>query len=298
MSASKFWTEAMIELPGVREGGMLGRNGQRKLGTTRGSPRRSRTAKASPISRSAVKSRCAREWDGWGRLSGDGPRQQNSNQSEDPLGRRATHPPWRCTIESSARHSAGLPKMTAKCTNGGCKPNMSQCTPGAGLSWLMRGKAPPEMPAFQPYRGKPAVRNDRESRGNDGIIRSPGSRLDSTRLRDEDGQPPHLLGRRRFLHLAAGAAALPAVSSIAWAQAYPTRTVRFILPFGAGSASDTTARLFAERLSARWGKPVVVENRPGGDGLVSLDAFVGAHEDHTMWFGPAGTFNVLPYQHD
>src|SRR6516225_12473418 len=106
------------------------------------------------------------------------------------------------------------------------------------------------------------------------------------------------LPRRRFLHLAAGAAALPAVSSIAWAQAYPTRTVRFILPFGAGSASDTTARLFAERLSARWGKPVVVENRPGGDGLVSLDAFVGAHEDHTMWFGPAGTFNVLPYQHD
>src|SRR6516225_8273612 len=219
MSASKLWTEAMIELPGVREGGMLGRNGPRKLGTTRGSPRRSRTAKASPISRSAVKSRCAREWDGWGRLSGDGPRQQNSNQSEDPLGRRATHPPWRCTIESSARHSAGLPKMTTKCTNGGCKPNMSQCTPGAGLSWLMRWKAPPEMPAFQPYRGKPAVRNDRESRGNDGIIRSPGSRLDSTRLRDEDGQPPHLLGRRNFLHLAAGAAALPAVSRFAWAQA-------------------------------------------------------------------------------
>jgi len=91
--------------------------------------------------------------------------------------------------------------MTTKCTNGGCKPNMSQCTPGAGFSWLMRGKAPPEMPAFQPYRGKPAVRNDRESRGNDGIIRSPGSRLDSTRLRDEDGQPPHLLGRRQFLRL-------------------------------------------------------------------------------------------------
>jgi hypothetical protein len=54
---------------------------------------------------------------------------------------------------------------------------------GAGFSWLMCGKAPPEMPAFQPYRGKPAVRNDREGRGNDGIIRSPGSRLDSTRLR-------------------------------------------------------------------------------------------------------------------
>src|SRR5215475_14257290 len=106
------------------------------------------------------------------------------------------------------------------------------------------------------------------------------------------------LPRRQFLHLAAGAAALPAASRLARAQSYPTRPVRFILPFGAGSASDTTARLFAERLSARWGKPVVVENRPGGDGLVSLNAFVGAQDDHTMWFGPAGTFNVLPYQHD
>src|SRR6516225_12144250 len=80
------WTITMIELPGVIEGGMPGRNGQRKLGTTRGSPRRSRTAKASPISRSAVKSRCAREWDGWGRLSGDGPGQHNPDPSEGPWG--------------------------------------------------------------------------------------------------------------------------------------------------------------------------------------------------------------------
>src|SRR5215831_7092649 len=57
------------ELPGVGEDGMSGRNGQRKLGTTRGSPRRSRTAKASRISRFAAKSRCACEWGGWGRLS-------------------------------------------------------------------------------------------------------------------------------------------------------------------------------------------------------------------------------------
>ena len=85
-SASKFWTEAMIELPGVREDGMLGRNGQRKPGTTRGSPRRSRTAKASRISRHAVKSRCAHEWDGWGRLSDDGPGHYNPNPSEDPWG--------------------------------------------------------------------------------------------------------------------------------------------------------------------------------------------------------------------
>lgn len=81
-------------------------------------------------------------------------------------------------------------------------------------------------------------------------------------------------------------------------QAYPTQTVRFIVPYGAASASDITARLFADRLSARWGKPVVVENRPGGDGLVALNAFVGAHDDHTLFFGPAGTFEVLPYDQD
>jgi tripartite-type tricarboxylate transporter receptor subunit TctC len=74
--------------------------------------------------------------------------------------------------------------------------------------------------------------------------------------------------------------------------------VRFILPYGPASASDMTARLFADRLSKLWNKPVLVENRPGGDGLVSLDAFVQAHDDHVLWFGPAGAFNVLPYGHD
>ena len=81
-------------------------------------------------------------------------------------------------------------------------------------------------------------------------------------------------------------------------QAYPTRTVKFIMPFGAASASDITARLFADRLSARWGKPVVVENRPGGDGVVSVQAFVNAADDHTLWFGPAGILTVAPYDHD
>ena len=71
-----------VGLPGVREGGMSGRNAQRKLGTTRGSPRRSCTAKASRISRRAVKSRCACEWGGWGRLSDDGPGQNNPDPSE------------------------------------------------------------------------------------------------------------------------------------------------------------------------------------------------------------------------
>jgi hypothetical protein len=85
-SASMLWTETMIELPGVKEDGMSGRNVQRKLGTTRGSPRRSRTAKASRISRRAVKSRCACEWGGWGRVSDDGSGHYNPDPSEGPWG--------------------------------------------------------------------------------------------------------------------------------------------------------------------------------------------------------------------
>jgi tripartite-type tricarboxylate transporter receptor subunit TctC len=100
--------------------------------------------------------------------------------------------------------------------------------------------------------------------------------------------------RREFVAALAGVMALSgALLVFGKAQAqqtYPTHTVRLILPFGPGSASDTTARLFADRLTARWGKPVVVENRPGGDGLVALKVFVDAHDDHTLFFGPAAEF--------
>ena len=74
---------------------------QRKLGTTRGSPRRSRTAKASRISRRAVKSRCACEWGGWGRLSDDGPGHYNPDPSEGPWGRWSISTAWRCSIAST-----------------------------------------------------------------------------------------------------------------------------------------------------------------------------------------------------
>src|SRR5215470_3590915 len=87
ISMSENWIATIIELPGVIENGMPGRNGQRKPGTTRGSPRRSRTAKASRINRQAVKSRCACEWGGWGRISVDGPGQNNPDPSEGPWGR-------------------------------------------------------------------------------------------------------------------------------------------------------------------------------------------------------------------
>src|SRR5438105_9842443 len=80
-------------------------------------------------------------------------------------------------------------------------------------------------------------------------------------------------------------------------QDYPTRPVRFIVPFGPAAGADIAARLFADRLTARWGKPVLVENRPGGDGLVAISAFIGTNDDHTLLWSPAGTFAVHPYEH-
>ncbi len=81
-------------------------------------------------------------------------------------------------------------------------------------------------------------------------------------------------------------------------QDYPTRPVRFVVPFGPAAGADIAARLFADRLATRWGKPVFVENRPGGDGLVAITAFTGASDDHTLLWAPAGTFAVHPYEHD
>jgi tripartite-type tricarboxylate transporter receptor subunit TctC len=82
------------------------------------------------------------------------------------------------------------------------------------------------------------------------------------------------------------------------AQTYPQRTVKLILPFGAASGTDLVARLVGDRLAKRWGQPVVIENRPGGDGIVSITAFIGANDDHTLWWGPVGIFAVHPYDKD
>jgi tripartite-type tricarboxylate transporter receptor subunit TctC len=93
-------------------------------------------------------------------------------------------------------------------------------------------------------------------------------------------------------------AVLVAVPSVSHAQDWPQRPVKFILPLGPGSGVDIGARLFADRLSARWGKPVVVENRPGGDGIVAITAFLSAHDDHTLLFTPTSSFTAHPYLHD
>ena len=87
------------------------------------------------------------------------------------------------------------------------------------------------------------------------------------------------LPRRKFLHLAAGAAALPAVSRIARAQAYPTRPVRIIVGFAAGGAADIIARLIGQWLSERLGQQFVIENRPGAGSNIATEAVVRAPPD-------------------
>ena len=91
------------------------------------------------------------------------------------------------------------------------------------------------------------------------------------------------LPRRTFLQLAASAAALPAVSRIAWAQAYPARPVRIIVGFPPGGPSDILARLIGQRLSERLGQPFIIENRPGATGNIGTEAVVRAPADgHTL----------------
>ena len=87
------------------------------------------------------------------------------------------------------------------------------------------------------------------------------------------------LPRRRFLHVAAGAAALPAVSRITWAQTYPTRPVRIIAATAPGGGPDILARLMGQRLSERLGQPFVIENRPGAGTNIGTEAVVRAPPD-------------------
>jgi len=74
------------------------------------------------------------------------------------------------------------------------------------------------------------------------------------------------------------------------AQTWPQRSVKFVLPLGPGAGADISARLFADQLTKRWGRPVVVENRPGGDGVIAINAVLSARDDHTLLWGPSSTF--------
>lgn len=87
-------------------------------------------------------------------------------------------------------------------------------------------------------------------------------------------------------------------ASPSYAQAWPQRSVHFVLPLGAGSGADIGARLLADRLSKRWGQTVVVENRPGGDGMVAINTVLNARDDHMLMFGPSSAFVAHPYLYD
>lgn len=82
------------------------------------------------------------------------------------------------------------------------------------------------------------------------------------------------------------------------AEPWPRGPVRIIVPIAAGSGSDVAARQFAERLADRWKQPVVVENRPGGDGLVGTIAFAALRDDHVLFFSPAAPISVFPQTHE
>ena len=105
------------------------------------------------------------------------------------------------------------------------------------------------------------------------------------------------LRRRQFLHLAAGAAALPVASRIAWAQTYPTRLVRFVVGGPAGGPQDILARLMGQWLSERLGQPFVIDNRPGAGTNIAAEAVVRAPADgHTLLLvGPANAINASLY---
>jgi len=92
-------------------------------------------------------------------------------------------------------------------------------------------------------------------------------------------------------------AALPVQAQSSGPQ-WPQRPVRFIIPLGPGSGVDITARLVADKLAAKWGQPVVVENRPGGDAFLAITGVLSSHDDHVLLFAPASTFTAHTLLHD
>jgi tripartite-type tricarboxylate transporter receptor subunit TctC len=95
--------------------------------------------------------------------------------------------------------------------------------------------------------------------------------------------------------LATGLVVSVLLTSWAHAQSWPQRPVRFIVSLGPGSGADIAARLIADKLTAKWKQPVVVENRPGGDAVIAITAFIGAKDDHVLLYTPTSSFTAHPF---
>lgn len=106
--------------------------------------------------------------------------------------------------------------------------------------------------------------------------------------------------RQAFCAVVFCAAAALAAGQLTKAQTqpWPQRPVRFIIPLGPGSGVDITARLVADKLAVKWGQPVIVENRPGGDAVLAISGVLNAHDDHVLLFTPASSFTAHPLLHD
>jgi tripartite-type tricarboxylate transporter receptor subunit TctC len=90
---------------------------------------------------------------------------------------------------------------------------------------------------------------------------------------------------------------LSSAPQAAHAQEWPQRTVKFIVPLGAGAGADIGGRLIAERVQKKWNRAVIIENKPGGDSIPAIQAFVSANDDHVLFFSPSGNFVVHPHRY-
>src|SRR6266567_2210115 len=139
----------------------------------------------------------------------------------------------------------------------------------------------PGAPASSSSSGRRCYRRHFGKRG----VRVGAPRQGTARIQ---GRHVMKLPRRGFLHLAAGAAALPALPSIAKAQTYPARPVHLVCPFAAGGPNDITARLIGQSLSDHLGQPFVIHNRAGAGGNIGTDVVVRAAPDgYTLLLAPS-----------
>src|SRR5262249_35003925 len=177
----------------------------------------------------------------------------------------------RCWSRNASCDGARAALIEASCDD---SPR-GRCTGQSGLPWSKPRRialAAPAAPAAPPH-GPPAPPPAGQVRPSRGGV-CPNGWL----------PPPRAPALALAMHAIAATASL--------AQQWPTHPVRFVLPFGPGSGADTAARLIADKLQQKWGQPVIIDGKPGGDGLLSLGAVVSAKDDHTLFFGPSSIFFV------